>query len=615
MILDEINNPNDIKKIDKSEYKNLAREIRSFIVKNVSNTGGHLASNLGVVELTMALHLVADLPKDKIIFDVGHQCYTHKILTGRKDEFSTLRQTDGISGFPKRCESDCDTFDTGHSSTSISLGLGLVKARELLKTDEKIFTIIGDGALSGGMAFEALNNAQRLKSNMVIVINDNQMSISKNVGGMASYLGKIRTDRKYTNLKENIEGALLKVPHGDVFADGIRGVKDLLKRMMVPGMLFEDMGITYIGPIDGHDVEQVKNALESALKLDEAVIVHVCTKKGKGYKPAEKHPSIFHGVDSFDVKEGITNAKKKKGYSEAFGDKLVEMADEDERIVAVSAAMPTGTGLVPMIKAHPDRVFDVGIAEEHAVTFAAGMARKGLKPFVAIYSTFFQRAYDQMISDVCLQNLPVTFVIDRAGLVGRDGETHQGIFDISYTNHMPGLISLAPRDKVELEMMLEYARDTEAPVAIRYPRGEAVTMDNEARPLIEKGTSEIMCDGEKVLILSVGTMTQTAMEARKLLKKKGLNPAVVNARFIKPLDTKLLKGMAESFTHIFTLEEGVLTGGFGREVMAFLEDVDRVKVHNIGLPEKFIEHAAVPDLMDKYGLTPEKISETILENL
>lgn len=434
-LLDLIKEPNDIKNIETVQYAELAKEIRRFLVQHISRTGGHLASNLGVVELTIAMHLCSTFPEDKIVWDVGHQCYTHKLLTGRKEEFDHLRQFGGMSGFPKRNESDCDCIDTGHSSTSISAAIGLAKARDIKGEKHKVYAVIGDGALSGGMAYEALNNAARLKSNLIIVLNDNQMSISKNVGGMSRYLSRIRTNTNYTGLKEDIENALSKMPHiGNRLTGKIRGIKDLIKRLFIPGMLFEDMGLTYIGPIDGHDIKQIKEALENAAKPNKAVIVHVCTKKGKGYLPAQNNPSVFHGVGPFHVKDGSMRGADKKAitYTDIFSDSIIEEAKEQENITAISAAMPLGTGLTAFSKKYPDRFFDVGIAEEHAVTFASGMAAGGLHPVVAIYSTFLQRAYDQILHDVCLDGFPVTFAIDRAGLVGSDGETHQGIFDISF---------------------------------------------------------------------------------------------------------------------------------------------------------------------------------------
>ena len=477
-LLDRINQPNDIKNIDADDYKKLAWEIRRFIVKNVSRTGGHLSSNLGVVELSMAIHLCCELPYDQIIWDVGHQSYTHKILTGRKEEFANLRQYGGMSGFPKRAESPCDVFDTGHSSTSISAAVGFAKARDIRDGVQKIFAVIGDGALSGGMAYEALNNAARLKSNLIIVLNDNQMSIAKNVGGMAGYLGNIRTNTNYMGLKEDVENILKKMPRiGETITTSIRGFKDVLKRVFIPGMLFEDMGIKYIGPIDGHDVKKMVSAFDGASKVKGAVLVHVCTKKGKGYPPAEKDPSAFHGVAPFFVRDG--SARKSEGlketYTDVFSRKITELAEKDKRITAVTAAMPAGTGLSVFSEKFPDRFFDVGIAEEHAVTFAAGMAAGGLKPVVAIYSTFLQRAYDQILQDVCLCGLPVVFMADRAGIVGSDGETHQGIFDIAFMMPMPGLTVIAPKNSWELGEMLAFALNHNAPVAIRYPRGESYT--------------------------------------------------------------------------------------------------------------------------------------------
>ena len=455
-MLEQIKEANDIKLIDPSEYRELAREIRRFLVRKVSRTGGHLASNLGVVELTMAMHLCCDLPEDKIVWDVGHQCYTHKILTGRQDAFDSLRQYGGMSGFPKRGESECDAMDTGHSSTSISAALGLAKARDLQGRHNKIFAVIGDGALSGGMAYEALNNAARLRSNMIIVLNDNQMSISKNVGGMSNYLGKIRTDTNYTELKQDVENALEKLPHfGNRLTERIRGVKDLIKRIFIPGMLFEDMGITYIGPIDGHDIGQMVTAFNSASKLNAAVIVHVVTQKGKGYPPAQKDPSSFHGVGPFRVSDGTLLHSKKDvpTYTNVFQNVMLETMADREDVVAISAAMPTGTGLAAVAEQYPDRFFDVGIAEEHAVTFAAGLALGGSRPVVALYSTFLQRAYDQILHDVCIGSLPVVFAVDRAGLVGSDGETHQGIFDIAFLSQMPNLTVMAPKNSQELEDM------------------------------------------------------------------------------------------------------------------------------------------------------------------
>lgn len=613
-LLDKIEKPNDIKAMEKDELRPLAKEIRQFLVHKISHTGGHLASNLGVVELTMALHLCCNLPEDKIVWDVGHQSYTHKILTGRKDGFEHLRQFGGMSGFPKQSESDCDAFDTGHSSTSISVALGLAKARDLKKQDHKIFAVIGDGALSGGMAYEAMNNAARLKSNLVIVLNDNQMSISKNVGGMSSYLGKIRTNGNYTELKEEVENALSKLPHlGDKLTSRIRGIKDLIKRIFIPGMLFEDMGLTYIGPIDGHNIHQMVTAFQSASKMKEAVIVHVCTHKGKGYRPAEKNPSYFHGVSPFNIKDGSSrhNGETAKTYTDIFSDTILEAAKEREDIVAVSAAMPSGTGLTAMASKYPKRFFDVGIAEEHAVTFAAGMAAGGLKPVVAIYSTFLQRAYDQILHDVCIGKLPVVFAVDRAGLVGSDGETHQGIFDIAYLRSMPNMTVMAPKNAWELRQMMLFALEQNTPTAIRYSRGAAWEGLQDHQQEITMGKAEWICEGQEIALLAVGNMVETAMWVREHLKAEGQKVSVVNMRFVKPIDEEVLQKIKERHSKVVTLEEGVFNGGFGEAVSAWYEGTP-MRVLNIALPDQFIEHGSVTELKKKYGLDPESITQKIL---
>ena len=613
-LLDKIEKPNDIKEMEKDELRPLAKEIRRFLVHKISHTGGHLASNLGVVELTMALHLCCNLPEDKIVWDVGHQSYTHKILTGRKDGFEHLRQFGGMSGFPKQSESDCDAFDTGHSSTSIRVALGLAKARDLKKQDHKIFAVIGDGALSGGMAYEAMNNAARLKSNLVIVLNDNQMSISKNVGGMSSYLGKIRTNGNYTELKEEVENALSKLPHlGDKLTSRIRGIKDLIKRVFIPGMLFEDMGLTYIGPIDGHNIHQMVTAFQSASKMKEAVIVHVCTHKGKGYRPAEKNPSYLHGVSPFNIKDGSSryNGETAKTYTDIFSDTILEAAKEREDIVAVSAAMPSGTGLTAMASKYPKRFFDVGIAEEHAVTFAAGMAAGGLKPVVAIYSTFLQRAYDQILHDVCIGKLPVVFAVDRAGLVGSDGETHQGIFDIAYLRSMPNMTVMAPKNAWELRQMMLFALEQNTPTAIRYSRGAAWEGLQDHQQEITMGKAEWICEGQEIALLAVGNMVETAMWVREHLKAEGQKVSVVNMRFVKPIDKEVLQKIKERHSKVVTLEEGVFNGGFGEAVSAWYEGTP-MRVLNIALPDQFIEHGSVTELKKKYGLDPESITQKIL---
>lgn len=616
-LLDRINQPNDIKNIDPGDYKRLAWEIRRFIVKNVSRTGGHLSSNLGVVELSMALHLCCELPYDEIIWDVGHQSYTHKILTGRKEEFATLRQYGGMSGFPKRVESPCDVFNTGHSSTSISAAIGLAKARDIRDGVQKIFAVIGDGALSGGMAYEALNNAARLKSNLIIVLNDNQMSIAKNVGGMAGYLGNIRTNTNYMELKEDIENILKKMPHvGEKITTSIRGFKDVLKRVFIPGMLFEDMGIKYIGPIDGHDVKKMVAAFDGASKVKGAVLVHVCTRKGKGYPPAEKDPSSFHGVAPFFVRDGSArkSAEVKETYTDVFSKKITELAEGNKKITAVTAAMPAGTGLAAFAKKFPGRFFDVGIAEEHAVTFAAGMAAGGLHPVVAIYSTFLQRAYDQILHDVCLCKLPVVFMADRAGIVGSDGETHQGIFDIAFMMPMPGLTIMAPKNSWELGEMLSFAISYNAPVAIRYPRGEAYTGLLSFKQPVRYGRGEWIAKGQDIVLLAAGSMVKTAAEARERLKEKGLNVSVINMRFLKPFDTGLLEEALKGHRLFVTLEEGVVTGGFGQAVAKWVNGRDNnVKVLCIGLPDKFLEHGSASILKEKYGISAGKVAERVLE--
>lgn len=640
-ILDRINQANDIKNINPSDYKRLAEEIRKFLVQNISKTGGHLASNLGAVELTMALHLCLDFPKDKLVWDVGHQAYTHKLLTGRKREFSTLRTYEGLSGFPKKKESNCDSFDTGHSSTSISAAMGLVKARDISRENFRVTAVIGDGALSGGLAFEALNNAARLNSNLMIVLNDNNMSISENVGGMANYLGQLRTDVKYNKFKESIEKALSNIPGiGSVIMDKLRKSKDSIKRLVIPGMLFEDMGLTYIGPIDGHDINQMITAFTSAAKVKEAVLVHVVTKKGRGYKPAELNPSWYHGVDSFDVKTGKNNIEKKDAsYTDVFSDTILELVKENDKLVAITAAMPSGTGLSKFMKQYPDRFFDVGIAEEHAVTYAAGLASGGMKPFVAIYSTFLQRAYDQILHDVCISKLPVVFAVDRAGLVGNDGETHQGIFDISYLSHIPSMTLLAPKNKQEFKEMLWYANSFDGPIAIRYPRGKAYEGLNEYNAPIEFGKSEIINlqeqaapepdtadtkakvlaagHADNIVILAVGSMVETGFSIVTELDRMGKRAKLVNVRFIKPMDEELLHDLTKTHGTWVTMEENVKTGGFGERVTGFLMEHNyrQVRTINISLPDQFIEQGDVAILKEKLGFDTPSILNKILSKI
>lgn len=619
-ILDNINQANDIKKVSQADYKQLAGEIRHFLIKNISKTGGHLASNLGAVELTMALHLFMNFPEDKLIWDVGHQSYTHKLLTGRKNEFSTLRTYDGLSGFPKRRESECDAFDTGHSSTSISAALGMVKARDLCGETYKVAAVIGDGALSGGMAYEALNNAARIKSNFMIVLNDNEMSISENVGGMANYLGKIRTNSQYHNFKKSLEQSLKSIPGsiGSKIMDKLRKSKDSIKRLVISGMLFEDMGITYIGPIDGHDMNQLIMAFQSAARVNEAVLVHVVTKKGKGYKPAEENPSKYHGVDAFNIKtgNGVSN-KKGKSYTEVFSDTMLELGEKDDKIVAITAAMPSGTGLTNFYKQYPDRFFDVGIAEEHAVTFAAGLAVGGMKPVVAIYSTFLQRAYDQIIHDVCINSLPVIFAIDRGGLVGSDGETHQGIFDITYLSHVPSMTLMAPKNGIELHDMLLYASQyNKGPIAIRYPRGKVYEGLEEFHKPIEYGKSEVIYEAPQgIVLLAVGSMVDTAVRVRELLIADGKEVTLVNVRFISPMDEELLHRLATTHAIWITLEENIRSGGFGEKVSSFLIEnkYQNITQQIISLPDQFIEHGDVSILKEKNSLDEISVFKKILE--
>ena len=618
-ILDRINKENDIKSIKAQDYGKLAEEIREVLVGTVSKTGGHLASNLGVVELTIALHLFLTFPQDKLVWDVGHQTYTHKLLTGRKDMFHTLRQFNGISGFPRWEESSCDLFDTGHSSTSISEALGLVKARDLKGENSKIVSVIGDGALTGGMAFEALNNAGRLKSNMIIVLNDNNMSISENVGGLANYLAELRTSSGYTGFKENMENTLNQLPGvGKAIVGKLKRSKDAIKYFMLPSMLFEDMGLTYIGPIDGHNINQMLNAFKAASRAKKAVVVHVLTKKGKGYHPAEKYPMRYHGVEPFNLSNGQPTKKSKdKSYTKAFSDAMLRIGKEDEKVVAITAAMPVGTGLAEFKKHFPDRFFDVGIAEQHAVSFAAGLAKGGYKPVVAIYSTFLQRAYDQILHDVCINNLPVVLAIDRAGITGKDGKTHHGVFDISYLSHIPNLMLMAPKNKYELEAMLEYAIKSGRPAAIRYAKGEAFCGLSEYDAPIEYGKSETIYSGTDVAIVAIGSMVKTGMEVADKLGAEGKNITLVNARFISPMDKEMIDKLAASHRLIVTLEENVKSGGFGQKVADYLFETgqNKVKLLNMAVPDKFIDHGSVSELIKLIGLDTESIVERIREEL
>lgn len=615
-MLEKIQKPNDIKKIPADQLPALAEEIREFIIESLSKTGGHLASNLGVVELTIAMHRVFDLPKDKLIWDVGHQSYTHKILTGRKDGFETLRREGGISGFPKRSESDCDVFDTGHSSTSISAGVGYVRARELKKENYSVISIIGDGALTGGMAYEALNNAASLKSNFIIVLNDNEMSITENVGGMSSYLSGLRTASAYTDFKMDVTKALNRIPGiGPGMVDAMRKTKSSIKQIIIPGMLFEDMGLTYLGPVDGHNIPQLIKTFQEAKRFEGPILVHVLTQKGRGYEPAMRHPARFHGAGPFDVKTGLPVGKSNPTYTDVFSTVMRKMGDRRKDVAAVTAAMMTGVGLKRFSNMFPDRCFDVGIAEEHAVTFAAALSLGGITPVVAIYSSFLQRAYDQIMHDVCMQNLHVVFAIDRAGLVGYDGETHHGIFDLSYLGSMPNMTILAPKNLWELSDMIKFAVDYDGPIAVRYPRGEAYTGLKEFRAPICLGKSEVIHEGSCVALLAVGSMVKMAEEVQKQLKERmDMDAALVNARFVKPIDEELLRSFADTYELVVTLEENVKDGGFGERVLAFAEEEDLpFGVEIIALPDRFIPHGSVSYQMKQVGFTPEDICGRIEE--
>lgn len=615
-MLEKIQKPNDIKKIPADQLPALAEEIRKFIIESLSKTGGHLASNLGVVELTIAMHRVFDLPKDKLIWDVGHQSYTHKILTGRKDGFETLRREGGISGFPKRSESDCDVFDTGHSSTSISAGVGYVRARELKKENYSVVSIIGDGALTGGMAYEALNNAASLKSNFIIVLNDNEMSITENVGGMSSYLSGLRTASAYTGFKMDVTKALNRIPGiGPGMVDAMRKTKSSIKQIIIPGMLFEDMGLTYLGPVDGHNIPQLIKTFQEAKRFEGPILVHVLTQKGRGYEPAMRHPARFHGAGPFDVKTGLPVGKSNPTYTDVFSTVMRKMGDRRKDVAAVTAAMMTGVGLKRFSNMFPDRCFDVGIAEEHAVTFAAALSLGGITPVVAIYSSFLQRAYDQIMHDVCMQNLHVVFAIDRAGLVGYDGETHHGIFDLSYLGSMPNMTILAPKNFWELSDMIKFAVDYDGPIAVRYPRGEAYTGLKEFRAPICLGKSEVIHEGSRVALLAVGSMVKMAEEVQKQLKERmDMDAALVNARFVKPIDEELLRSFADTYELVVTLEENVKDGGFGERVLAFAEEEDLpFGVEIIALPDRFIPHGSVSYQMKQVGFTPEDICGRIEE--
>lgn len=619
-VLDSVNMPEDIKKLNIGQLNRLALELRSFVLENVSKTGGHLASNLGIVELTLALHYCFDAPKDKIVWDVGHQAYIHKILTGRKDKFTTLRQLDGLSGFPKPSESEYDTFTAGHSSTSISIALGFACARDMRGSDEKVVAVIGDGSLTGGVAFEALNNAGRSNSNIIVVLNDNQMSISGNVGALSRHLGELRTERGYIEAKNDVKKLLNRFPDSEKMVNKIKRTKNRIKYLFIPGVIFEELGFKYIGPVDGNNIESLIEVINRAKNIEGPVLIHVKTKKGKGYKYAENNPSAYHGVSAFDLSTGASIKKSNKPtYSDVFGKTMCSMADEDDKIVAVSAAMGNGTGLSKFISKHPSRFYDVGIAEQHAVSFSAALAKSGFRPVFAVYSTFLQRAYDEIMQDVCLQNLHVVFAVDRAGIVGADGETHQGIYDISYFTHMPNMTVMMPKNGIELEKMLRYAvYNIDGPVAVRYPRGNISDIYSENTSEIEFGKAELIEDGEKIAVISAGAVCDNAAKVCEMLKNDGYNPMLINMRFAKPVDKEMLKLAAEKCGYIFTLEDNVIDGGAGMAVLEALNDMELmndVKVHSYAFPDKFIEHGTRDQLFERYKLDSESIYKDIKERI
>lgn len=613
MILDEIENPKDLKKLNIKEKEELAKEIRKEIINTVSKTGGHLASNLGVVELTIALHSVFNMPEDKIVWDVGHQTYVHKMLTGRKEKISTLRQLNGIAGFPKAKESEYDSFDTGHSSTSISAALGMARARDLQNKENHVIAVIGDGALTGGMALEALDDAGNSKTRLIVVLNDNEMSISKNVGGISRFLTRIRTKRFYKKSNNFIRKILEKVPVFGPFVIHIaRRIKYSIKQLMIPNMFFEDLGFKYLGPVDGHDIERVEWILNLAKKEKEPVVVHIITKKGKGYKPAEENPDRFHATSSFEKETGEPKKEKQKDYSKVFGDKLVSLAKENEKIVAITAAMADGTGLSEFKNKYPERFFDVGIAEQHALTMAAGMAKEGFIPVVPIYSSFYQRAFDQVIHDICLQNLPVVMCVDRAGLVGQDGETHQGIFDLSFFSIIPNITIMAPKDFKELEQMLEYAINLKTPVVIRYPRGgESKEVKFEKHEEIKQGKAEILKEGKDVTIIAIGRMVEKAVKVANILEQEEKSVEIINARFLKPLDKNTIINSINKTKNVITIEDNILTGGLASHIENLIveNELQEVKLQSYGWKDEFIKHGKVEELEKIYGLDEETISK------
>lgn len=617
--LNKLKSPGDLKSLSEREKELLAAEIREFLIDKVSKTGGHLASNLGVVELSLALHSVFDSPKDKIIWDVGHQSYIHKIITGRAEKFETLRQLEGISGFPKREESIHDIYESGHSSTSVSVGLGMAKARDINNEDYSVVAVIGDGALTGGIAFEALNNAGHSTSNLIVILNDNEMSISQNIGGISRHLNRLRTASSYRKMKDKLKKAIYKIPKagGSIFLT-LEKMRDVIKYTLVDGIIFEELGFTYLGPVDGHNLHELIYVLNNSKNVSGPVLVHIHTKKGKGYINAEKEPDRFHGIGPFDSETGEVHTKSiNKSYSHIFGEKLMQLAEENPKVVAITAAMEDGTGLKEFSKRYPDRFFDVGIAEQHAVSFATGLALNGMIPFLAIYSTFLQRSYDQIMMDVCLHNVPVIFCIDRAGIVGEDGKTHHGIFDISYMNHLPNLTVLAPKDKYELEAMLTFAVNLNKPCAIRYPRGSAMDLSQISNNYDDVNKLEILTKGEELCIFAVGRMVKAACEASQLLKEQNINITVINARVIKPLDEKAILEILKSHKKVIVIEDNTKIGGFGSSISALIHknSLNDIHLYQMGWPDKFIEHGSIAELDRRYEMDEQGIMKNVLEML
>jgi len=618
-ILDHINEPSHIKELDKQELLTLAHEIRKELIQTISETGGHLGPNLGVVELTIALHNCFNSPKDQIIWDVGHQSYVHKILTGRRDMLKTIRQYNGLSGFPKRSESVHDVFDTGHSSTSISAALGFAATRDLKGENHHVIAVIGDGALSGGLSFEALNNASQMKKNFIVIVNDNQMSIAKNVGAISLYLDSIRTAHLYKEAKEDVQKVLRRIPKvGEGIIDVIRDFKDSIKQFVIPGMFFEEMGFTYLGPVDGHNFRQLTTTLNQAKNVEGPVLVHVLTQKGKGYSVAESHPECFHGTGPFNIKTGDPKTSSEKlTYSEAFGNKLVKLASEHKEIVAITAGMTSGTGLKTFSESYPKRFFDVGIAEQHALTFAAGIAASGYKPYVALYSSFLQRGYDQVVHDIATQNLNVTICVDRAGLVGADGETHQGVFDVSFLNHIPNMTILAPKSTKELELCLDFSAEyKDGPLVIRYPRGTDESLTQKAPKTIILGKAEQLKSGDHIAIMFIGSMYKRASELVDSLKDDGYDCSLINARFIKPFDKGLIKKLSKKHKHLIILEENVIIGGLGSEVLRYVNaEHIKIDVQVYGIDDQFITHGDRQSLLNDSGLSMTHIKKRILKNI